>query len=268
MLKAPTAYQGGKARLAETIVKHLIEAATQTTHFYDLCCGSGAITIELLTQGISPNKITVCDAGPWGLFWKEVGSGKFDLTLFKEMLKELPSLSEIQSYMKQLAKRPSDTATTQTFLLLQAASFGSKPIWIENNQWKNCSFRSYWQPTPTSNRKSPVNPMMPLPNTLLKRVELLCNAARGITGLHTDIINVGPPKDSIVYIDPPYKGTTPYGHTVDVVSYATSLGVTCFVSEGIPLSTNSVCLSAPRAKGGINGKKKIAANQEWLSRFP
>ena len=56
------------------------------------------------------------------------------------------------------------------YLLLQAGAFGSKWIGIEGNKWTNNTFRSYWLPTETSNRKSPVNPMMPLPNTLYERV--------------------------------------------------------------------------------------------------
>lgn len=270
MLQPPTSYQGAKSRIAGQIVDLLLARASSTTHFYDLCCGSGAISVELLNRGVAPGRITMCDAGPWGLFWKEVGEGTFGLELMRTLVETIPKdLSQIKDFMLQLSKRPASTATTQTFLLLQASSFGSKPVWIEGETWKNCSFRSYWMPTATSNRRSPVNPMMPLPASLLARVEKLCVTGRGITGIHGDVRQVNPIGDSLVYVDPPYQGTTPYGHDLDVVSLANSLKHPCYVSEGKPLNEQAVRLATEetRKKGGISGNKKIRPNEEWLSLF-
>jgi 16S rRNA G966 N2-methylase RsmD len=270
VLHPPTSYQGAKNRIAGQIADLLLAKASSTTHFYDLCCGSGAITVELLNRGVAPDRITMCDAGPWGLFWGEIGDGTFDIALLRAMIEKLPKdLSEIKLYMQSLAKQPASIATSQTFLLLQASSFGSKPIWIEGDSWKNCSFRSYWMPTATSNRRSPVNPMMPLPTTLLARVEGLCLAGKGITGIHGDVRQINPISDSIVYVDPPYQGTTPYGHNLDVVSLATTIGRPCYVSEGKPLNEAAIRLATEetRKKGGISGAKKIRSNEEWLSLF-
>lgn len=270
MFQSPTSYQGAKNRIANQIVDQLLKVAGPTTQFYDLCCGSGAVTVELLNRGVAASSITLCDAGPWGLFWKEIGEGTFDLSLFGKMIKELPSdLALVKGHLELLSKKPATEATTQTFLLLQAGSFGSKPIWIEGTSWKNCSFRSYWMPTATSNRRSPVNPMMPLPKTLFQRVENLCKNAKGLAGIHDDVLNIVPSNDSIVYIDPPYKNTTPYGHIIDVVSYAKSLPNVCFVSEGCAVSGKAICLATSdnRKKGGISGSKKIKSNEEWLSFF-
>lgn len=270
MLQPPTSYQGAKNRIAKQIVSLLLAKASPITNFYDLCCGSGAIAIELLNQGIQPARITMCDAGPWGLFWKEIGSGTFDLTLMRSLVEGLPKdLSRIKDFMVELSKQDTSIATTQTFLLLQASSFGSKPIWIEGNAWKNCSFRSYWMPTATSNRRSHVNPMMPLPASLLSRVERLCLAGKGITGICGDVRQINPMDDSIVYIDPPYAGTTPYGHELDVVSYAKSLKQPCYVSEGRPLNENAMLVATgeTRKKGGISGNKKVKPNEEWVSLF-
>lgn len=270
MLLPPTSYQGAKNRIAKQIVSLLLAKASPISHFYDLCCGSGAVSVELLNQGIAPSRITMCDAGPWGLFWKEVGAGTFDLPLMRALVEKLPKdLSDIKSYMVALSRRLASTETTQTFLLLQASSFGSKPIWIEGDSWKNCSFRSYWMPTATSNRRSPVNPMMPLPASLLSRVEKLCVEGKGITGICGDVSLVDPVDDSVVYIDPPYQGTTPYGHTLDVVTLAKSIQQPCYVSEGKPLSEKAVRLATEEArkKGGISGSKKIRPNEEWISLF-
>lgn len=270
MLQSPTSYQGGKARLAAVIVEKLLEK-TKTGPFYDLCCGSGAVSLELINQGVSPSNITMCDAGPWGLFWKEIGDGTFDLPLLEKMVSELPDLINIKDYMQILAKQPASQATTQTFLLLQAASFGSKPIWIENDIWRNCSFRSYWQPTETSNRRSPVNPMMPLASTLVNRVKKIAEKCLGIKGIYGSIDTVVILPEAVVYIDPPYKNTTPYGHSIDVVSFSLNIKNICLVSEGYQIpeadSFHLLADSKQRKKGGISGNKHVQPNLEYLNVF-
>ena len=50
-LQVPCSYQGGKQRIASQIVDNLIEASNSSnSFFYDLCCGSGAISIELVNS--------------------------------------------------------------------------------------------------------------------------------------------------------------------------------------------------------------------------
>lgn len=52
-LQVPCSYQGGKSRLVSKIVDIFFEEneINDDTHFYDLCCGSGAISIELINMG-------------------------------------------------------------------------------------------------------------------------------------------------------------------------------------------------------------------------
>ena len=59
-LKVPCSYQGGKQRIAPQIVDNLIEASNSSnSFFYDLCCGSGAISIELVNRGIDLSLIHI-----------------------------------------------------------------------------------------------------------------------------------------------------------------------------------------------------------------
>ena len=60
-LSIPCAYQGGKQRLAKDIVDIIFNEnnISEDTKFYDLCCGSGAISIELINRGIQPENITM-----------------------------------------------------------------------------------------------------------------------------------------------------------------------------------------------------------------
>jgi site-specific DNA-adenine methylase len=261
-LVSPITYQGGKQRIAGQILDII---KPQGEHFYDLCCGSGAISIELVNQGYTPEAVSMLDASPWGLFWQMIGDGSFNLSEFKNHIIEIPNDPKlIQAHLKNLSRQPADIATVYIYLLLQAGSFGGKSIWIANNKWQNCSFRSYWLPTATSNRRSHVNPMMPMPGTLYDRVAEICDKMYGVHGYYQNIDSFKP-GDGIVYIDPPYASTTHYGHDFDLLEYVSKLN-SCWVSEQKALSDNAYLITSTRKKGGISGDRK-QFNEEWLSNF-
>ena len=257
-------YQGAKQRIAPAICAR-IGRPSDCPYFFDLCCGSGAIAIEMVNQGhYAPKQITMVDSGPWGLFWNMIGA--FNLKLFKDMVAQVPrNPAEINGFLRRLNQEP---GSVYSFLLLQAGAFGGKAIRFDKNMnyWAPSSFRGYWRPTATSNRRSPVNPMMPMPDSLFERVTALVKGMVGVRGRHARVEDVVPPGDALVYIDPPYAGTTGYGDTLDVMKYVERLEARCYVSECKPLSDDAVCIAKGRAKGGISGDRKFA-NEEWLSCF-
>lgn len=264
-LQSPTTYQGAKQRIAKQIVDIINDkhANLFDLNFYDLCCGSGAISIELLNRGFPAQNLYMVDKGPWGHFWQNV-SQKLSLDSIKSLINEVPQdKSKIQSFVKALSLRSASIDTTATFIVLQACSFGGKAIWIDNDKWQNTSFRSYWLPTPTSNRQSPVNPMMPMPDTLLERVLAIYEScANKIHAYCCDINEIEIKPNSVVYVDPPYVNTTSYGHDINW----DNLPKPCFVSEGYALSNEAWCISTGRKKGGISGERKNNnIHQEWLS---
>lgn len=265
MIVPACAYQGGKGRLAKEIVDYI--SPSKYSRFYDLCCGSGAVSIELINRGHNPEDITMVDIGCWGLFWSMIGQGTFDLTRFAVFCESVPKdPREIKDHVTILSKQSSLYDTVYVYLLLQAASFGSKAIWTKDNKWHNTSFRDYWLPTETSNRRSPVNPMMPMPDTLFERIKAISESMYGVVGIQADITNISPEENSIVYIDPPYDDTSGYSSKFDVSGYSRSLGSVVYVSEGKPVSPVAICLSQGRSKGGISGTRK-KANEEWISVF-
>lgn len=71
----PCGYMGSKRKYAPNIVLNLMQNADEDTYYYDLCCGSGAISIELVNQGVSPDKIRMMDVSSWGAFWCKIGGG-------------------------------------------------------------------------------------------------------------------------------------------------------------------------------------------------
>ena len=276
-LIVPCSYQGGKQRLAKKIVDIIFEQneINEDTKFYDLCCGSGAITLELINRGIHPSNITMVDSGVYGTFWNSVANDEFDMNIFQQEIDKLPSVDKIQSYLQRLSNLSVNKDLLEYhYLLLQSGSFGSKQIWVENDKWKNNSFRSYWTPTETSNRRSPVNPMMPMPNTLFDRVKNIVDYMAGsINAINLDISKIEWhfDKNSIVYIDPPYKNTTGYGFNFDYEEFIINnwAYVNIYVSEGYKMDNveDAILLSKGRAKGSISGDIKKKPTEEWLNIF-
>ena len=284
ILEIPCSYQGGKQRLAKQIVDIFYKEnnINDDTKFFDLCCGSGAISLELINRGFNPNNITMIDNGCFGQFWQDIANEEFDLDIFKREIENLPNLENIQSYLKKLSDLPVDEdKMVYHYLLLQAGAFGSKQIWIENNKWKNNTFRSYWLPTKTSNRRSPVNPMMPMPNTLYNRVEAIVEQLSGSIIASRESVfdavyrideerNKGN-KNIIIYIDPPYANTTGYKETFDIYSLEGQIWSTSpiYISEGYKMqgASESYLLSVGRTKGNISGETKKKPTEEWLNRF-
>ncbi len=269
-LEPPVTYQGGKGRLAERIVLNM--ELGPSVRFYDLCCGSGAVAIAAVNSGHPPDRIRMWDSGPWGLVWQAIGDGTFDLSVFADYCRSVPSDPKaVKPFMEKLYREPAGEHAAYRYLLLQGAAIGGKSISLDDGRWvRGSGFRDYWLPTATSSRRSPVNPMMPMPATILARVERLVKKMRGVHGVCGDASKVNVPVGAVAYIDPPYAGTTGYDSEIDVVTVANKIaagGADCWVSEGRALTSEAVLLSEGRAKGGITGQRKRAANEEWLSRF-
>ncbi|MDU8265493.1 hypothetical protein [Pseudomonas syringae] len=274
-MRVPCAYQGGKQRVAAQIVDLLLEAATgPNSRFYDLCCGSAAVSIELVNRGVDPSRIWMLDLSSWGSFWSAIGAGTFNMDAFDQFLSELPSdKHDLKAHMSALSAIPVGDREIELYPLLQACSFGGKQIWRNGDRWANACFRDYWQPTATSIRRSPANPMQPSPTELRRRVEALVKGMKGVTCLNMDIMKIlsDPlPSDAVVYVDPPYQSTTGYAFGFDIQSFINRFRevnqVPLFVSEGAPLGENALMLTFGGAKGGISGNRK-GKHQEWLSRF-
>lgn len=230
------------------------------------CCGSGAITLGLVQAGISPERITMVDVGGFGTFWGSISKNSFDLTYFKSLIDALPPVDKLQSYLEQLSRESiNPNLMVYHYLLMQSGAFGGKQIGIDQDKWTNTSFRSYWQPTETSKRRSVVNPMMPLPLTLYNRVELIVNQLGGkVIAYHMTVedfvykYEIKTP--AIIYIDPPYLNTTHYQTRLDIDKLLPCLpkDTPIYISEGRELdqAVNIWGLSSRRKKGNMNGNLK------------
>lgn len=280
----PCSYQGGKQRLAKQIVDIILQEniIDENTKFFDLCCGSGAVSLELINRGFNPNNIIMIDNGCYGAFWQAIANDEFKLDIFKREINKLPNKEYIQQYLQNLSNQKVDKELMiYHYLLLQSGAFGSKQIWIEDDKWKNNTFRSYWLPTETSNRKSPVNPMMPMPDTLYERVEVIVNQLSGcIVALQENVFDTlyrldeeweRDNKNLIVYIDPPYMNTTGYKEDFDIYELERRIwnNVPIYISEGFQMegASNTYLLSKGRTKGNISGNVNKKPVEEWLNKY-
>ena len=128
-LEIPCSYQGGKQRLAKSIVDIFYRENNidDNTKFFDLCCGSGAVSIELLNRGVASNNIYMVDKSPWGIVWDMAGTGTFDLQIFKEFVESIPKdITKIKQFASYIINKPVDKhMIPYHFLFLQACAFGS-----------------------------------------------------------------------------------------------------------------------------------------------
>lgn len=197
-LEIPCSYQGGKQRLAKQIVDIMLSdnekrvGNTAGTQFYDICCGSGSVSIEMMNRGMKRENIHMVDLSPWGMFWKKIGEETFDIHLFKDFIDTIPrDITNIKQYALDILSKPVNLdVMIYHFLFLQSCAFGSTATWIEDDKWKKAGgLRDYWLPTESSNRRSPVNPMMPMPDSLYNRVRLLCEEGKGINGYCMEVFD-------------------------------------------------------------------------------
>lgn len=273
-LVAPCSYQGGKQRVAAELADYILSRERGRGRVFDVCCGSGVVTLAFLSRGVLPSEITMCDAGSWGAFWRAVGSGEFDSSKFRAYCDALPrDLTKVKSFLSELSRAPADEDEVYCFLLMQAGAFGGKPVWRDGSVWRTPGFRSYWEPTATSVRRSPMNPLQPGVEELYRRVSVIAERCLGLTVVHGDAFGVLPSLSRgdvrFVYVDPPYEGVTGYGFEFNVNAFVSAVrslsDAPVYVSEGRPLSGDAVRLFSSH-KGGITANRAVQ-HEEWLSRF-
>lgn len=274
-LKPPCSYQGGKQRLAKKIVDIIFEQneINDNTKFYDLCCGSGAITLELVNRGINPHNITMVDSGVYGAFWSKVANNEVEIDLLKQMVDSVPDKEECKTYLENMSTYIHEGYTYQ-YLLLQSGSFGGKEISLQDGKWKHHGFRAYWLPTETSVRRSPCNPMQPNPHELYDRVCKIVDAIGGSLRvlnckIETFLLQERFSDNAIVYIDPPYMGTTGYSSELDVMSVVNGIpkNIPIYVSECNILSDETYFITKGKSKGNITGSVKNKRKDDILNVF-
>lgn len=249
-------YMGGKQRLSKQILDIITKDVDDKSLFVDLCCGSGAVALEALNQGF--DRVTMIDSGIWGFVWENLKNANMNDIV--NVVKSEPSdKDEVKGYLLDLSKGEFQSIENiiGTFLILQAGSFGGTPISFSEGKFHCGGFRSYWKPTATSNRRHPVNPMMPMPDTIVERLSKVLPLLSRINAKQEDAMLYlnSNPVGEIIYIDPPYESKTGYVDSIDYMKLSQELanrGNHVWVSESKPLSDEYYTFGK-RKKGNVSG---------------
>jgi site-specific DNA-adenine methylase len=269
-VRPPATYQGGKQRLADEIVGICLATRSKIDappDFADLCCGSGAIAIAARSAGVPAASVMMVDSGPWGSVWAKVAEGKFSLEALSRIAARVPKEPERQAdFLRELLQQSTQIDHAETFLILQAGSFGGKPVHDEGGKWRGHP-RDFWRSS--KDPKKWTGTMMPCADEVVRRMEALCELLLGIAAWRGDFLTIEN-ESGILYVDPPYEGTTGYGGGKTAISFpafaARNPRADVWVSEARAIGPHAKMLSAGRAMGGMSGKRKRPPHEEWLSR--
>ena len=266
-IRPPVTFQGGKQRLAPAIIDIIKPLPDEP--FSDLCCGSGAVTIEAVSRGHEPRLVTMVDNGPWGQVWEEVGAGRFSLDALERVAAAVPTKVEHQAgFLAELFKQPATIDTTATFLVLQAGSFGGAAVVRKPNDTWYGHPRKMWISEKDPRKRT--GTMMPATTEIQRRMQVVCDLLLGVQVRSECFANTAE-MTGTVYIDPPYAGFRSYNNRkVPIYDFGSiakkHARAKVWVSEARALSSTAYLLTdaAGRKMGGISGTRKTA-NEEWLS---
>tara|TARA_R110002126_G_scaffold4961_2_gene25918 strand:+ start:2732 stop:3574 length:843 start_codon:yes stop_codon:yes gene_type:complete len=268
LLVPPCGYKGGKRRFAKAIAAEIRSHRPRT--IYDVGAGSGAVSLALLAGGWEASRLTLVEAGPWGLFWAAAAAGTLDVSRIEALLRdEIPDDPRaVKAWVEDLAA--SGDRSPETFLVLQAAAFGSEAVWHDGTQWRRgssqtvrrYSARGYWEPGPTSKESKPRGTIF-TPNKIVERARQAAAAILGAHVLHCDVSSVtfGP---GLVYVDPDYTGTSGYGWSMDVPSILERARGPVIVSEQEPRHHPDRVVALGNRKGGSLIGRGTARGRELL----
>lgn len=201
----------------------------------DICCGSGALTLELLSRGTvqppaaylggkrayarhivqimggweRPSSVVLCDAGPWGWWWHTVLVEQRG-ALVAEAVADFETRPEQAAGLhRALAAEPqrSPVRRAAAFIALQASAARGKPVLPDGDAWRT---PGYAHLTHSSRAKGFPERLRPL--VIAQRVlDVVRLDWPPVTVVHADASEVQATGGRMV-IDAPYRGTTGYGH--------------------------------------------------------
>jgi hypothetical protein len=260
-------YQGGKRRYADAIADKLLSFGLQ--RFYDMGVGSGAVTLALVSKGVPPQQITAIDSGPWGWVWEEIGRGTFDMMYLRDLLEKSAAMDprDVRKWVETaIAHEP---PSAEIFVVLQAASFGSAPVWMDKTGWRvgetgwrYCA-RGYWEPGPASSETQPRATIF-APEKIVANAERISQACLGLDGRQGKAERLELDPDAVVYVDPPYEGSWGYGTKMDWRSIVSRHRPTVVSEATRIVDANEALELAPRKEGAFKGKNRGRPG-EWIN---
>ncbi len=237
--------------------------------FIELCAGSAALTlwmngrqrplvayaggkrgyVEKIIKVLKPegvNQFILVDLGPWGRTWKILIHRSKDVADVIES-KSIEDPLEVRKWAleKNRCILSDDVVVAASHLLVIASTYGG----FEKGGFKG-----------KHKRRPNVDGFIPNRNSLAERVRSL-NIPSSMTAHHVDAESIEP-FPALVYIDPPYRGTTKYMASFSresVVKTAlkwSKVGSRVVISEGEPIeelvTLGWLCKEITKARNGQN----------------
>lgn len=220
-----------------------------------------------------PDRVVLCEPGPWGWVWLAVAEGQ--QRRVADLISVFASRDPLQLYHQLLVAPATLTMgdasmVAARYLLLQRLTFRGKPVTLDSEcRWRSHGFnRTSGYGLPATQRFGEVKPQLP---RLAQRVaQMPALPELGVyVGSAIDLPTPADASDHTVYIDPPYQGTTDYGpHTcsrdevLEIAERWHRAGAHVIVSEREPIRDDwhSAEITRQRAQ-----KKSSWQTAEWLT---
>lgn len=215
------------------------DGAARMTRWADICCGSGALTLELLSYGTveppaaylggkrayarhivqmmggweRPSSVVLCDAGPWGAWWWLVladGQGDRVVDAVAHLDQHRHQGADLHRW---LSETPAVDAVEQAaaFIALQASAARGKPVLPRGDgTWRT---PGYAHLSKSSQAKGFPERLRPLALAERLRVVFALDWPP-VTVVYGDAALVDPAGGRVV-IDAPYRDTAGYGHDLE-----------------------------------------------------
>lgn len=266
--------------------------------FYDLCCGTGAVTLRLISphaqafpmtgckrdfatslldllgiRGQRPDKVVMADVGPWGEFWRVVAQdrrGTEVASYIADVCGAAGSGWEVFDGLKYDPVPDCPVARAAVFACLQVANARGRAVQIDGDAWVTHGYAHL------SDRARQKNfPERLRPYRVAERVRCLAGLDWPPTVVHAaDLrtLDLDPREGDVVAMDPPYADTLGYGdHDLDrpEVLYQGCMlaarGARVGICEGESLTPDLPGWYAARVAGGSWRKRSMGKTTEWLT---
>lgn len=234
-----------------------------------------ALQLHLEIDGM-PEVCVLNDAGPWGTVWEHLpdhlGEAADTVSAWWWATQaESPSRIDPEDLFQRLASAPcpeDPAAYVSTFLALQALNFRHKAIGDVDGRWTNASYsKTFGLGRPAADNFGAVPPQLHRLATKLCAAQNL-DRIRGRRGC---ALEVEPIPGSLLYLDPPYAGTTGYGphdltrdQVLEIAGRWRDAGCRVAISEAEPIpGWRAIRLGDQGASQGLSGAG--TGRVEWLS---
>ena len=270
--------------------------------FYDLCCGTGALTLRLLdaprsspfpmtgckrayadpilvalgAAGRRPANIVMADCGPWGNFWTVLAqerSGEQIAEYIEYVLGAAGAGVAVFDHLKTEPVPSDPVEQAAVFACLQVANGRGRAVQIKDGMWRT---HGYAHLSNLAREKG--FPERLRPHRVAERVRGLAAVDWPDVRVHTGdlrTLDLAPQAGDVVALDPPYRDTLGYGDRdldrSEVLYQGRMLaarGATVGICEKESLTDDLPGWASQEVKGKMWQKRSMGKSGEWITISP